>query len=164
VAERALTSILDVLLAEQVSFVLVGALAAVAQGAPLTTQDVDIVHARTPENLDRLLTALSKLNARYRGRAPDSPLPPDRRALATTGHSLLMTDLGPLDCLGAIEEGRDYDALVPLAVEVELEGRQLRVLGLETIVAIKRASQHQKDRAALPVLEATLKQRDQRRS
>jgi len=46
---RDLTSILDVLLAEQVSFVLVGALAAVAQGAPLMTQDVDIVHARTPE-------------------------------------------------------------------------------------------------------------------
>lgn len=73
-AKRELTSILDVLLAEQVSFVLVGALAAVAQGAPLTTQDVDIVHARTPENLDRLLTALGKLNARYRGRAATARL------------------------------------------------------------------------------------------
>ncbi len=160
---RDLTSILDVLLAEKVSFVLVGALAAVAQGAPLMTQDVDIVHARTPENLDRLMTALGKLNARYRGRSPDNPLPPDRRALATTGHSLLMTDLGPLDCLGAIEAERDYDVLVPLSVEVDLDGRRLRVLGLETIVAIKRASQHQKDRLALPVLEATLGRREGRR-
>jgi hypothetical protein len=50
---RALTSILDVLLQERVEFVLVGELAAVAQGAPVTTHDVDIVHARTPENLDR---------------------------------------------------------------------------------------------------------------
>ena len=154
---RDLTSILDVLLAEQVSFVLVGALAAVAQGAPLMTQDVDIVHARTPENLDRLMAALAKLNARYRGRPPEQPLPPDRRALATTGHSLLMTDLGPLDCLGAIEGARDYDVLVPLSVQVDLDGRAMRVLGLETIVAIKRASQHQKDRLALPVLEATLR-------
>jgi hypothetical protein len=60
---RHLTSILEILLTEDVSFVLVGALAAVAQGAPLTTHDVDIVHARTPENLDRLMTALAKLNA-----------------------------------------------------------------------------------------------------
>jgi hypothetical protein len=81
VAERALTSILDVLLAEQVSFVLVGALAAVAQGAPLTTQDVDIVHARTPENLDRLMTALGKLNARSSHRA----WPMSRRVILPVG-------------------------------------------------------------------------------
>jgi len=65
-----------------------------------------------------------------------------------------MTDLGPLDCLGAIEGAQDYDLLVPLSVEVELDGRAMRVLGLETIVAIKQASQNQKDRLALPVLEA----------
>ena len=87
---RQLTSILGVLLREGVEFVLVGALAAVAQGAPVTTHDVDIVHARTPDNLDRLMAALGKLNARYRGRAPDSPVPPDRKALATAGHSLFI--------------------------------------------------------------------------
>lgn len=87
---RDLTSLLEALLDGNVDFVLVGALAAVAQGAPVTTHDVDIVHARTPENLDRLMLALDKLGARYRGRPAESPLPPDRRALATTGHSLLM--------------------------------------------------------------------------
>jgi hypothetical protein len=61
---RQLTSILGALLGEGVEFVLVGALAAVAQGAPLTTHDVDIVHARTPENLDRLMVALTKVKAR----------------------------------------------------------------------------------------------------
>lgn len=121
---RQLTSILGVLLGEGLEFVLVGALAAVAQGAPVTTHDVDIVHRRTPENLDRLMAALAKLNAA-----------PDRKALATTGHSLFMTDLGPLDCLGAIEGGRAYDDLVPLSVEAEMDGHLL-VLGLPTIVAI----------------------------
>jgi hypothetical protein len=157
---RDLTSILDVLLAEEVDFVLVGALAVVAQGAPLMTQDVDIVHARTPENLNKLMAALARMNACYRGRPLDSPLQPDRRALETTGHSLLMTDLGPLDCFGAIEEGRDYDELVPLSVEVDLDGYRMRVLGLGTIVAIKRASRHPKDRLALPILEATLRRRE----
>jgi hypothetical protein len=68
-----------------------------------------------------------------------------------------MTRLGPLDCLGAIEGGRDYDALVPLSVEIELEGHRLLVLRLETIVAIKRESTEPKDRLVLPILEATLK-------
>ncbi len=154
---QALTSILGLLLAEEVEFVLVGALAAVTQGAPVTTHDVDIVHARTDENLERLTAALQKLNARYRGRPPSSPLPPDRRALATTGHSLFMTDLGPLDCLGAIEGGRDFDLLLPLSVDLLFAGRRLRVLKLETIVELKRASNEPKDRLALPILEATLK-------
>jgi hypothetical protein len=153
---RQLTSILGVLLGEGLEFVLVGALAAVAQGAPVTTHDVDIVHRRTPENLDRLMAALAKLNARYRGRAPDSPIPPDRKALATPGHSLFMTDLGPLDCLGAIEGGRGYDDLVPLSIEAEMDGHLL-VLGLPTIVELKRRSTEAKDRLMLPVLEETLK-------
>jgi hypothetical protein len=157
---RDLTSLIEVLLDEKVEFVLVGALAAVAQGAPVTTHDVDIVHARTPENLDRLMAALGKLGARYRGRPAESPLAPDRRALETTGHSLLMTTLGPLDCLGAIEGGREYDDLVPLSTELDVEGRRLRVLGLETIVALKRESTEVKDRLMLPVLEATLVRRD----
>jgi hypothetical protein len=158
--QRDLTSLIEVLLDEKVDFVLVGALAAVAQGAPVTTHDVDIVHARTPENLDRLMAALGKLGARYRGRPAESPLAPDRRALETTGHSLLMTTLGPLDCLGAIEGGREYDDLVPLSTELDVEGRRLRVLGLETIVALKRESTEVKDRLMLPVLEATLVRRD----
>jgi hypothetical protein len=153
---RQLTSILGVLLAEKVDFVLVGALAAVAQGAPVTTHDVDIVHARVPANLDRLMAALTSLNARYRGRSVENRLPPDRAALATAGHSLFVTDLGPLDCLGEIEGERGYDELVPLSLELEIDGGRCRVLGLETIVAIKRASTAAKDRLMLPVLEATL--------
>lgn len=156
---RELTSIIGVLLDEGIDFVLVGALAAVAQGAPVTTHDVDIVHARTPGNLDRLVQALAKVHAYYRGQPADRQLAADRNALATTGHSLLMTDLGPLDCLGTIEGGRDYDALVPLSVVVDFDGRRLRVLRLETIVALKRESKAPKDLLALPVLEETLKRR-----
>lgn len=69
-----------------------------------------------------------------------------------------MTTLGPLDCLGAIEHGRDYDDLAALSVEIDLDGRRLRVL--ETIVALKRQSTEVKDRLMLPVLEATLRKRD----
>jgi hypothetical protein len=42
-----LTTLLERLLAADVEFVLVGGLAKVVQGAPLTTFDVDVVHRRT---------------------------------------------------------------------------------------------------------------------
>jgi hypothetical protein len=70
----------------------VGGLAAVAQGAPITTHDVDVVHARTPANVDRLLAWLATVHARYR--RPGPPLAPSRDALLGPGHNLFMTDLG----------------------------------------------------------------------
>jgi hypothetical protein len=80
----------------------------VVQGAPITTFDVDIVHRRSPGNVDQLLTFLAGVGARYRGR-PEPPLPPSRAALLGSGHSRFMTDLGPLDVLGAIESEAAYD-------------------------------------------------------
>ena len=68
-----------------------------------------------------------------------------------------MTDLGPLDCLGAIEDGMSYDDLVPLSIEIDLDGKRLRVLGLETVVRLKRGSTALKDRLVLPILEETLR-------
>jgi len=153
-----LTTLLGRLMAADVEFVLVGGLAAVVQGAPLTTFDVDVVHRRTDENVDRLLAFLTSVGARYRNR-PGAPLPPSRPALLGPGHSLFMTDLGPLDALGAIEGGADYEQLLPESLSLVVGGRTVRVLSLAKIVALKRASSAPKDKLRLPVLEAVLQRR-----
>jgi hypothetical protein len=158
-----LTTLLDLLAASGADFVLVGGLAAVAQGAPISTFDVDIVHRRTPENVDRLLALLSSIHARYRNR-PGPPLAPDRSALLGPGHSLFVTDLGPFDLLGAIEEGLSYDDLLPESNVVQLDGRGVRVLSLETIVRLKRLSSDNKDKLRLPVLEEALRRKRATRS
>ncbi len=51
------------LLDGSVEFILVGMLAAVAQGVPVMTHDADIVHRRTEVNVDRLLAVLGRLDA-----------------------------------------------------------------------------------------------------
>jgi hypothetical protein len=153
-----LTTLLERVVASGAEFVLVGGLAAVAQGAPISTYDVDIVHRRTPENVDCLIAFLAEVNARYRNR-PGAPIAPDARTLLGPGHSLLMTDLGPLDLLGTIEEGMGYDDLLGQSRAVELGGSTLRVLALETIVRLKRMSNDNKDKLRLPVLEETLRRR-----
>lgn len=45
---------LDVLLRHHVDFIVVGGVAAVLCGAPISTFDLDIVHDRSPANVGRL--------------------------------------------------------------------------------------------------------------
>ena len=50
-----IAQLLEILQHHKVEFILVGGTAAVLQGAPLMTFDVDIVHLRSPTNIDKLL-------------------------------------------------------------------------------------------------------------
>ena len=80
---------------------------------------MDIVHSREPDNVDRLLEALKKLSARYRGRHA-KVLKPGRRDLSSPGHYLLMTRAGPLDILGEIGRDRDYAGLLDHSLELKI--------------------------------------------
>jgi hypothetical protein len=62
-APAELDELLAVLVDGGVEFILVGGAAALIHGAPITTQDVDIVHRRDPANVERLLAVLEQLDA-----------------------------------------------------------------------------------------------------
>jgi hypothetical protein len=157
-ASPSLESLLTTLASSDVEFIVVGLLAAVAQGAPVTTHDLDIVHRRTPENIHKLVDVLvNTLDAKYRDRT--DVLRPTVEILSGPGHSLLTTKLGPLDVLGAIEGGRDYDALLPSSQPIEIAGHRVHVLDLAMLIELKRGSPRLKDQLVLPVLEETLRQR-----
>ncbi len=147
-----------VVLAEAgVEYVVVGGVAAVAQGAPITTADLDIVHRRSPENIERLIVALEQLEAHARQR-PE--LVPGAEALAGPGHQLLETRLGPLDVLGEIEGERVYEDLLPTTTLTRVRGQEVRLLSLEVLLDWKRRSTREKDRLVVPLLEAVLADRD----
>ena len=90
-----LSAILDGLMHAGVKFILVGGLAAVVQGAPVTTMDVDIVHERSPENIARLLSFLKSIDAFHR-RPDDEIIEAQEDDISGMGHSLFTTRLGPL--------------------------------------------------------------------
>jgi predicted nucleotidyltransferase len=70
-----------------------------------------------------------------------------------------MTRLGPVDLLGTIGKGRSYQDLLPHAAETELgKGLRVRVLDLETLIAVKEEVGGEKDIAMLPVLRRTLEE------
>ena len=61
-----------------IEFILVGGMAAVAQGAPVTTFDLDIVHRQTDENIERLIKFLRSIGA-YQRRPDDKVIRPNER-------------------------------------------------------------------------------------
>jgi hypothetical protein len=152
-------AILQTLCDHQVDFIVVGGVCAVLHGAPLVTMDLDIVHSRTPENLDRLLSALQELGAYYR-ELPARRLSPTHSHLASPGHQLLHTKAGSLDLLGTLNPGQGYEELLDKTVLFQVrEGLTLRLLNLETLIALKEAAARDKDKAVLPILKRTLEER-----
>ena len=154
--------ILRTLSEQQVEFIVVGGLGAVLQGAPIATLDLDLVHSRSPPNIDRLIPALEALDARYRGQAGRT-MRPDASHLASQGHQLLMTLAGPLDLLGVIGHGRGYEELLPHTVELKAgAGANVRVLDLKTLIETKEEAGRDKDRAVLAILRRTLEEKEKK--
>jgi len=141
-----------------VDFIIVGGVSAVLQGAPVTTFDLDLVHSRTPDNLERLYQALVDLDAYYREPA-GRRLRPEPKHLSSSGHHLLMTRAGPLDLLGTIGAGRSYEDLLENTNELEVEDLRVRVLDLETLIEVKEQTGYAKDLAVLPILRRTLEEK-----
>ncbi len=156
-----LGEVLEGLLEAGVDFILVGGLAAVIQGAPVTTMDVDIVHSQSSENIARLLSFLKSIDAVHR-RLDDRLIEPEERNLLGKGHVLLTTRIGPLDILAIIEGGRSYEELLEHIVEIDFRGHRLRVLDLKTLIELKKTSTDPKDKQRLPVLEETLRQLEEK--
>ena len=146
-----------------IEFIVVGGMAAILNGAPIVTQDVDIVPRRTPENVERLLAWLLARGAYHRFDLANRRLPPTREPLLGSGHLNLMTSIGKLDVLCELELGQGYEQLLEDTNIVDVgDSRTVRVLGLERLIAAKARAGRPKDRAVLPLLAATLDERNMR--
>ena len=152
-----LSAVLEGLIKADINFILVGGLAAVVQGVPITTIDVDIVHERSSENIVKLLAFLKSIGAFHR-RLDDKVIEPTEQDISREGQALFSTQLGPLDVLAVIEEGKTYDDLLEHTVDVKFRGYPIKILNLEMMIELKRASRDPKDKQRLPVLEETLRQ------
>src|SRR5260370_12792452 len=80
--QSALERFCAVLAEHGVAFIVVGGQAEALMGSPRVTYDVDLCYRRTPENLERLATALATLNLTLRGAPADLKFPMDAQALA----------------------------------------------------------------------------------
>lgn len=158
-------AILAVLQRHGVAFVLIGGFAANVHGSPLLTSDVDITPETASDNLARLSSALTELDARIRAEGTE-PLPfaHDADALAAAGTWNLTTKYGDLDISMVPSGTRGYDDLRRDAVEVTIKGVPVLLASLADIVRSKDAAGRDKDRRALPVLRELLARETRRRA
>ena len=144
-AERALFQALN---EQGVRYLLVGLGAAVLEGAPVATQDLDVWLERIDDaRVAKAATAAGGFWVPGFGVQPPAFGGPglERLDVVLTAHGLDAFDV-------------EYANAIPR----EIDGVPLHVLPLPRVIASKRATNRPKDRAALPALEATLVARHSR--
>jgi len=105
----------------------------------------------------KLFAFLKSVEAVHR-RLDDKLIEPKKRDLLGKGHVLLKIWIGPLDILEAIEGGRSYEGLLEHTIEIDFRGHRPQVLGLKTLIEVKKISTDPNDNQRLPVLKETLRQ------
>jgi hypothetical protein len=142
----------------RVRCILVGGGAAIAHGASRLTNDIDIVYARDPENVRRLVAALLPVEPYPRGAPPGLPFRWDERTVRNGLNFTLDTKVGPIDLLGEIAGGGGFEQLLPHTIELALFGSRIACLTLSKLIETKRAAGRPKDFEAIAELELILDQ------
>lgn len=137
-----------------VEFIVIGGFAATAHGSAHVTVDLDVVYRRTPENIDRLVSALEPLQPYLRGAPPGLPFRFDADTMRQGLNFTLVTLAGDLDLFGEATGGGTYEALLPHSEVREIAGLDCRFVNLQTLIRLKRAAGRPKDLERIAELEA----------
>jgi len=159
-------SMLRVLQEHEVDFIVIGAVAAVAQGSPIATRDLDVTPSQAADNYERLAAALVELEAKLRlpdGTGLEFPIEPGYFAGNTAW--TLLTRFGVLDLVYVPAGTQGFDDLRRQAIELDLGiGEPFLVASLLDVIRMKEAANRLKDRGQLPALRQTLEELRRRES
>ena len=123
----------------------VGTVAAVLNGAPVMTQDLDLLVRDTPKNREKL----ARLAAALKIAAPVEVSEPSR-SVTLLGGAL------PIDILfDALPGGLTFEALRSRGSRVQIGDATATVAALSDVIASKEAAGRPKDLAQLPILRDT---------
>ena len=153
-------ALIKLLAQHQVTYLIVGGMAATVHGSSRLTLDLDIVYERSQENLRRLVDALTPINPYLRGAPPGLPFKWSLQTLKMGQNFTLSTALGPLDLFGEIMGGGNYTNLIETSIEIELFGVSCRCIGLHQLILAKRAAGRPKDFETLAELEAIYEEKN----
>ena len=140
--------ILGVLQECEIEAIVVGSVAALLQGAPITTEDMDVLVRDTPKNREKL-KRLEELLGRKALQL--SPLSSTLRIPTPRGQVDLLFD----EISGKLQ----FESLRSRGVKVRLGNFVALAASLEDVIASKEAAGRPKDIAQLPILLDTLKVR-----
>lgn len=129
---------IELLITHGVEFVLVGGYAVGWYGFVRATGDIDFLYQQSPTNVRQLCSALQAFGAP--NHLVDQQFLLSQGAVTQIGNEPLRIDL-----LGSIS-GVTFEEVRTGAVEVDLDGQRVLIIGLEQLLTNKRASGRQKDK------------------
>ena len=135
-----LSAFLQALKQEQIDCILIGAMAAIRQGAPLMTIDYDFWIDLPERQYVRILAIIQRLGGTIRA-----------QTLYELRDGIQVNAVFTPDGLRSFQTERKSSRLS------NIDGVPTRILPLARVIASKRAANRDKDRAVLPILERTLR-------
>jgi hypothetical protein len=144
-------SIFAALDAHRVEYVVVGGIAVQAHGHVRMTNDIDLIPAPTPENLQRLATALAQLQARVLNPGAED-LAIDANMLSRATLWQLSTVHGDLDVLHDAPGAAPYPQLRKRALVIVLGEHRIPIAARDDLIRMKRASGRPVDLADIAAL------------
>ena len=148
--------LLPLLVRGNVEFILIGGVAGNIHGSARLTFDVDVVYARSSENIKRLAKVLQSVTPYLRGAPPGLPFSWDERTIRNGLNFTLITALGDLDLLGEVVGGGGYRDLLSHTFEVEAYDVKFKCVDLPMLIKLKRAAGRPKDLESLAELQSLL--------
>jgi hypothetical protein len=152
-------TLLLALTANNVEFVIIGGLAATLHGSARVTYDLDIVYNRTPDNLSKIVVALSPYQPYLRGAPEGLPFKFDVETLKRGLNFTFTTSVGPIDLLGELSGIGAYDAVRRQANSATMFGGTYLFIDLEGLIISKKAAGRPKDLETIAELETIREER-----
>jgi Nucleotidyl transferase of unknown function (DUF2204) len=138
--------LLENLARAEVNFIVVGGVAVALNGFVRTTEDVDILIERSPENVARLLDALSGFGE---GHARDLTVTDFDEA---EGAIRIIEDF-PL-AVFTVMRGKRYADLIHSTRRTRINDIEVQYLNAEALISIKEKSKREKDQIDISVLRS----------
>lgn len=141
----------------EVSYIVVGGIAALMHSSPYPTFDTDVCPETSMANLGRLADALRVMDARiFTERAPEGlPFSPDAVLLGENPILNLITRFGRVDLISRPAGSDGYPDLARDAITVMIDDLPVKVASLEDVIRTK-AAVVSRDDPSVPVLREIL--------
>ena len=149
---------INLLAQHSVDVVIVGGVAETLYGSEISSLELDVCYARTPENCQRLVNALHTVHARLRTLPNNQPFNLDADLLKRGQDLKLATDIGNLDLVAKVPGLGYYEDVLPRSIQYQLFGHRFPVIEVSQLVLAKRAAGRVKDLLVAAELEAILMQ------
>ena len=137
----------------RVNYLVTGAMAMVFYGYVRNTEDLDLLVAQDPENLDLVADWLISMGASLRLNPMSQFGERERAGLHRGAHVSVLTRMGQVDLFQDAPGLPDWPELVEQAELYETEGVEVPVLDRHSLIELKRLRGSYLDRADIEAIE-----------